>query len=43
MSADILFDNIIVTDNEEVADQWAALGYDLKRDKINSEAVSTFK
>lgn len=40
MSSDILFDNIIITDDEAVADDWAAQTYDLKRSQINKEAVS---
>lgn len=41
MSGDILFDNIIVTEDEMLADQWAAQTYDLKREKIDTEAVSS--
>lgn len=42
MSGNILFDNILIADNEEIAEQWAAQGYDLKRDKIQTEAVSAY-
>lgn len=40
MSGDILFDNILIADNEELAEEWAAEGYNVKRDKIQTEAVS---
>lgn len=40
MSSDILFDNIILTDDEEVAKEWAAQTYDLKRKIIDREAES---
>lgn len=40
MSSDILFDNIIITDDAVAADQWAAQSYDLKRKQIDREAVS---
>ncbi|XP_055540341.1 calnexin-like isoform X2 [Wyeomyia smithii] len=38
MSSDILFDNLIITDDESVANEWAAQTYDLKRKLIESEA-----
>uniref|UniRef100_A0A1B0CQP7 Putative calnexin n=1 Tax=Lutzomyia longipalpis TaxID=7200 RepID=A0A1B0CQP7_LUTLO len=38
MSSDILFDNIIITDDTVAADQWAAQTYDLKRKQIDREA-----
>ncbi|XP_059616199.1 calnexin-like [Phlebotomus argentipes] len=38
MSSDILFDNIIITDDAAAADQWAAQTYDLKRKQIDREA-----
>ncbi|XP_017776675.1 PREDICTED: calnexin isoform X2 [Nicrophorus vespilloides] len=40
MSENILFDNIIITDSMDVADQWAAETYVLKRAKISKEAVT---
>lgn len=40
MSNDILFDNILITDNLEAADDWAEQTYDLKRKQIDREAVS---
>lgn len=42
MSGDILFDNIFIGDSEQLANDWAAQSYDLKRDKIETEAVSLF-
>lgn len=41
MFSDILFDNIIVTDNEETANQFAAQTYDVKRKYIDKKSVST--
>lgn len=43
MSADILFDNIVITSDEDAADEWAAKTYDLKRKQIDKESVSNFK
>lgn len=40
MSQDILFDNIIITDEISVANKWAADTYDLKKMKIDRESVS---
>lgn len=40
MSSDILFDNILITDQNDVADSWAAQTFDLKHDIITKEAVS---
>jgi calnexin len=40
MSSDILFDNIVITDNENLANEWAAETYDLKRRFIEKEAES---
>ena len=40
MSADIMFDNIIITDNEEVAKQWAEDTFEIRRLKIAEESVS---
>lgn len=39
MSKDILFDNIIITDEYEVAEKWAADTFDKKRQKIAKESV----
>lgn len=41
MSSDILFDNLIITDDEDAARDWAAQTFDLKRKLIDREAVST--
>lgn len=40
MSKDILFDNIIITDEYVVAERWAADTFDKKRQKIAKESVS---
>lgn len=40
MSKDILFDNLLITDDIIVAEEWAALTYDLKRKQIDLESVS---
>lgn len=40
MSSDILFDNLIIVDDETLARDWAAQTYDLKRKLIDREAVS---
>lgn len=40
MSQDILFDNIIITDELSVAHQWAADSFDLKRKKIARDSES---
>lgn len=40
MSSDILFDNLIITDDESAANEWAAETFDLKRKLIDREAVS---
>lgn len=42
MSADILFDNIVITDDESHADQWAEQTYDLKKKHLDKQAVSFF-
>lgn len=41
MSKDILFDNIIITEEIEIAEQWASASFDKKRQKIASDSVST--
>lgn len=40
MSQDILFDNFIITDDYDVAEEWTAMTYGLKRNQIDKEAVS---
>lgn len=40
MSSDILFDNIIITDDVAIADAYAEKTFDLKRKYINKESVS---
>lgn len=40
MSSDILFDNIVVTDDESAADEWAQQTYDLKKKHLDKQAVS---
>jgi len=42
MSNMILFDNIIITDDETVADNWAAETFDLKRRKLDKDGESLF-
>jgi calnexin len=36
----ILFDNIIITDDKTVADNWAAETFDFKRRKLDKDGVS---
>lgn len=43
MSKDILFDNIIITDEYIVAERWAADTFDKKRQKIAKESVRSRK
>lgn len=40
MSSDILFDNIIITEEIAIADKWAADTFDKKRQKISKDSVS---
>lgn len=40
MSPDILFDNIIVTDDELVAKKWAEDTFDLRKQRIAIDSVS---
>lgn len=40
MSNEILFDNIVVTDDVAMADEWAAQTYDVKRQQLDKDAVS---
>lgn len=40
MSTDILFDNLIITDDEDVAKQWAEDTYEIHRQKIAQDGVS---
>jgi len=42
MSASILFDNILITNSIEVANDYAANSFDLKRRKIEADAVRIF-
>jgi len=42
MSNMILFDNIIITDDKTVADNWAAETFDLKRRKLDKDGESLF-
>lgn len=39
MSNNILFDNLLVTDDIVVANEWAAVTYDLKRKQIDLQSV----
>ncbi|XP_065574575.1 calnexin-like isoform X3 [Artemia franciscana] len=39
MSDNILFDNVIVTDEKDVADQWAAATFDIKRELVDSDGI----
>lgn len=39
MSPMLLFDNIIITDDEQVAEEWAKQTYAIKRAKITSDSV----
>lgn len=41
MSQDILFDNVIITEEWAIADKWAADTFDKKRLKISKDSVST--
>ena len=41
MSDNILFDNIIITDDKAVSEQWAAETFDLKRNLVDRDQVST--
>lgn len=41
MSSDILFDNLIITDDLDVASDYAAKTFDLKRRYIDKESVSS--
>jgi calnexin len=43
MSNMILFDNFIITDDQNVADTWAAETFDLKRRKLDKDGVSGTK
>lgn len=40
MSDNILFDNLLITDDIIVAQEYAAVTYDLKRKQIDLESVS---
>lgn len=43
MSKDIYFDNIIITDDFYVAEQWAAFSFDKKRQKIDRDSESVIQ
>lgn len=43
MSSDILFDNIVITEDEMHAIEWSKKTFDLKRKQIDSQAVSFVK
>lgn len=40
MSPDILFDNIIVTDDEYIAEKWAEETFEIRKQRIAKDAVS---
>lgn len=42
MSTDILFDNIVITHDEEVAKYWADNTFEVRRVRIAEESVSDF-
>ena len=42
MSTDILFDNILIADDEEVAKKWAEDTFEVHRARIAEESVSNF-
>lgn len=42
MSSNILFDNLVITDEEEMALDWAAKTFDLKRKQIEKESENFF-
>jgi calnexin len=42
MSNDLLFDNIVITDNEAHANEWASQTFDLKRRHLEKQAVSNY-
>lgn len=41
MSDNILFDNIIITDDKAIADEWAADTFELKMNLIHKEQVKS--
>lgn len=43
MSPDILFDNIIVTDDEIVAQKWAEQTFEVRKQRIAIESVSSYQ
>lgn len=43
MSGDILFDNLVISDDESVVREWAAQTFDLKRKQLDRQSVSQFK
>lgn len=40
MSGDILFDNLVISDDLEAVREWAAKTFDLKQKQIDKQAVS---
>ena len=42
MSDNIVFDNIIITDDKQVSEQWAAETFDLKRNLADKDQVRFF-
>merc|ERR1711956_51456 len=43
MSNDLYFDNLVITDNLEIADSWAADTFDLKCQKLDVNDAGMFK
>lgn len=42
MSNDILFDNLLITDDIDVAEEWTAVTYALKRKQLDIEKVRAY-
>lgn len=40
MSSDILFDNLVITDDEDLANEWAEKTFNLKKQQLEKQAVS---
>lgn len=40
MSGDILFDNLVISDDVEAVKEWSAQTFDLKQKQIDKQAVS---
>ncbi|XP_050296179.1 calnexin [Anthonomus grandis grandis] len=43
ISRDILFDNLIITEETDVAEDWASATFDIKRQKITSQSASVME